>query len=301
MNGVLVIDKPAGFTSFDAVAVLRGLTKQRKIGHCGTLDPNATGVLPVLLGCATRAQDIIPNHDKEYTASAKFGITTDTLDIWGKPTGSCSCDITRGQLENALPPFRGEIMQRPPMYSAIQVSGKRLYDLARKGVEVERESRRITVYTLKLLDFCREDQTALFSVRCSKGTYIRSLIDDIGRSLGCGAVMTGLRRTMACGYTVADAVTVERARSLADSGELSAFVRPVESLFADYRAVYITDRQALRFANGGALDIRRTSLAGSAGASEIIRVHRSGGDFIGLGVTDLNSGQLKIYKLFQKN
>lgn len=160
MNGILILNKPMGFTSFDAVAVARKASGQRKTGHCGTLDPNATGVLPVLLGAATKAQDILPNHDKEYLATLKFGIETDTLDIWGRVLREESTSVTSQAFENALYSFKGSIMQTPPMYSALKQNGKRLYDLARQGIEVKREKRPVTVYNLTAEDFNYSEQTA---------------------------------------------------------------------------------------------------------------------------------------------
>lgn len=180
MNGVLILNKPRGFTSFDAVAVVRKYSGQRKIGHTGTLDPNATGVLPLLLGNATKAQAIISNHDKEYVAGFRLGLTTDTLDVWGEKKTEKESYISKKDIEAVIPEFTGEITQIPPMFSAVQQGGRRLYELARKGVEVQRESRKVTVYMLKLLSFDESSQTGQLFVFCSKGTYIRTLIDDIG-------------------------------------------------------------------------------------------------------------------------
>ena len=297
MNGVMLIDKPEGFTSFDVIAVVRKLTGQRKTGHTGTLDPNATGVLPVLLGCATIAQDIIPNHDKAYTASFKLGLTTDTLDIWGSQTSQTQSKVTKAEIEGILPRFSGEILQVPPMYSAIKKDGQRLYDLARKGIEIEREARTVTVYELSLTGFDEQTQEGTIKVMCSKGTYIRTITDDIGRALGTGAVMTALRRTSACGFSIDECVTLDKLKDLAASGEVKSVVRPVESLFSGYAGLTVSDAQARRFSNGGALDIARTALrtAGSA-EGEIFRVKNKSGDFLGLGKTE--NGLLKIYKLF---
>lgn len=299
MNGVIIINKPEGFTSFDVVAVVRRLTGQRKIGHTGTLDPNATGVLPILLGNATKAQDIVPNHDKAYTAKFRLGITTDTLDIWGTVLSECGRTATRADFLSVLDNFRGEIEQLPPMYSAVKVNGQRLYDLARQGREVERKPRRVTVYSLELVDFDEETQSGTLGISCSRGTYIRTVIDDMGRLLGTGAVMTALCRTSACGYTLADSITLENARKSAENGELAEYIMQTESLFAVYRKITVSDAQAKRFSNGGALDMARTSLAReNAESGEIIRVCDRQRKFLGLGAADSESGQLKIYKLF---
>lgn len=300
MNGVLLIDKPKEFTSFDVIAVVRGLTGQRKAGHTGTLDPNATGVLPVLLGSATKAQDLIPNHNKKYIADFKLGMTTDTLDIWGKELTKTESDITEEQLSAALDDFRGEIWQLPPMFSAVQKNGQRLYDLARKGIEVEREKRKVTVYSLTLLEFDRKTQCGKLEVFCSKGTYVRTIIDDIGAKLGVGAVMTGLRRVEACGFSIDDCLTLDELRELKEQGELSRSLRSAESLFSAYPALYISPMQAKRFSNGGALDISRTALREKDPADkQIFRVRENTSGFLGLGICSKEKNQIKIYKLFK--
>lgn len=300
MNGVLLIDKPKEFTSFDVIAVVRGLTGQRKAGHTGTLDPNATGVLPVLLGSATKAQDLIPNHDKKYIADFKLGMTTDTLDIWGKELTKTESDITEEQLSAALDDFRGEIWQLPPMFSAVQKNGQRLYDLARKGIEVEREKRKVTVYSLTLLEFDRKTQCGKLEVFCSKGTYVRTITDDIGAKLGVGAVLTGLRRVEACGFSIDDCITLDELRELKEQGELSRALRSAESLFSDYPVLYISPMQAKRFSNGGALDISRTALREKDPSDkQIFRVRENTAGFLGLGIISKDKNQIKNYKLFK--
>ena len=297
MNGVIVIDKPQGFTSFDVIAVVRRLTRQRKTGHTGTLDPNATGVLPVLLGSATKAQDLIVNHDKTYVADFRLGLTTDTLDIWGETKSACESHVAKDAVERLLPQFTGEIEQIPPMFSAVQKNGVRLYDLARKGVEVERDARRVTVYRLELRAFDEETQTGMLAIACSKGTYVRTVIDDIGAALNVGAVLTALRRTRACGYTLGDCVTLEELRGLCESGSADEIIRPIESLFASHEPVAISEAQAKRFKNGGALDISRTALRGrDIPVGELFRVKDRSGEFLGLGEADGET--LKIKKLF---
>ena len=299
MNGVLVIDKPERFTSFDVIAVVRKLTGQRRTGHTGTLDPNATGVLPVLLGSATKAQDLIPDHDKAYVADFRLGLTTDTLDIWGKALSQTEPHISREALLSLLPSFRGEITQIPPMYSAVKHNGRRLYDLARQGVEVERKARQVTVYSLELTDFDEATQCGRLELSCSKGTYVRTLIDDLGRALGTGAVMTALRRTKACGFSLDDCVTLDRLRELSENGETGSLLRPVDRLFDIYPELKISEAQAKRFSNGGSLDLLRTSLRGSFPAEgAVFRVYDPSQDFLGLGKTE--SGELKIVKLFRQ-
>lgn len=298
MNGVLLVDKPKGFTSFDVIAVVRKLTGQRKTGHTGTLDPNATGVLTVLLGSATKAQDIILNHDKSYVAGFKLGLTTDTLDIWGTVTSKSESRVSRADVERLIPKFSGEIEQVPPMYSAVKKDGQRLYDLARRGIEVERKARKVTVYKLALTDFDEETQEGTLEISCSKGTYVRTIIDDLGTSLGTGAVMTALRRTFACGFSIDDCITLDDLKLLSEKGEAQTALRSVESLFYDCAEVKISDGQAKRFSNGGALDITRTALKKAEDIDGKIYRVKNADSFLGLAKADTSAGLLKIYKLF---
>ena len=299
MNGVLVIDKPEGFTSFDVIAVVRKLTGQRKTGHTGTLDPNATGVLPVLLGSATKAQDILPDHDKGYTAGFQLGIRTDTLDIWGEVLERVQTDVSEEEVLRAMESFRGDIMQVPPMYSAIKKNGQRLYDLARQGVEVEREARPVTVYRLSLVSFNIEKQSGVLEIECSKGTYVRSLIDDIGKKLGACAAMTSLRRTRACGFGLPDCVTLDVLRELTESSRADEIIRPVESLFVTFPEIIVSDAQAKRFSNGGALDISRTRLRNDPPPDgTVLKVLDGKKSFLGLAKAEEKSGLLRIFKLF---
>ena len=295
MNGVILIHKEKDFTSFDVVAVVRKLTGQKKVGHTGTLDPNATGVLPVLLGTATKAQDIIPCHDKRYRADFRFGIATDTLDIWGKVMEQQPSDITQEQIEGALGSLRGEIEQLPPMYSAVSVGGKRLYQYAREGKEVERRPRKVTVYSLELISFDEAAQSGTLDIYCSNGTYIRTLIDDLAHALGTVGVMTDLVRYEACGYPLDDCMTLDELRQRIDSGDAS-FLHSVESIFMTYDEVVVSDKQAHRFVNGNPLDIVRTPLRDYAGDKKIFRVKDRQGGFLSLGIIDGDS--LKLYKHF---
>ena len=295
MNGVILIHKEKDFTSFDVVAVVRKLTGQKKVGHTGTLDPNATGVLPVLLGTATKAQDIIPCHDKKYRADFRFGIATDTLDIWGEVIEQKPSNVTADEIEKALRCFRGEIEQLPPMYSAVSVGGKRLYQYAREGKEVERRPRTVTVYELELLSFDESTQSGTLDIYCSNGTYIRTIIDDLARSLGTVGVMTDLVRYEACGYPLDDCMTLDELRQRIDSGDAS-FLHSVESIFMTYDEVVVSDKQAHRFVNGNPLDIVRTPLRDYAGDKKIYRVKDRQGAFLSLGIIDGDS--LKLYKHF---
>lgn len=297
LNGVLIIDKPQDFTSFDIVAIARNLTGQRKIGHTGTLDPMATGVLPLLLGRAAKAQSILPDSNKEYIAQLKFGITTDTLDITGTKLTEQATNIKEDEFINIVELFKGTQLQTPPMYSAVKVNGKKLYELARQGIEIERKPREITVFELEVLDFDENKQEASIRVSCSSGTYIRSLIDDVGKKLGCGAVMTSLKRTCACGYSIKDAISIEELRKMT-SDEIKALIKDTETIFSCYKELTISQAQATRFSNGGALDIKRTSMRNNAVDNDIIRILSPDKKFIGLGITDTQLGLIKIHKLF---
>lgn len=297
LSGILIIDKPEGFTSFDACAKMRRIAGQRKIGHTGTLDPMATGVMVILLGSATRAAELIPVHDKRYTAGFRLGMTTDTLDITGQVQSRCEAHVEKEQLEQTLEQFRGTIDQLPPMYSAVHSDGRRLYELAREGKTVERTARKVTIHALELLDYDPAHSEGTLDISCSKGTYIRSLIDDIGQALGCGGVMTSLRRTAACGFTLDDALTIEQAQELAAEGELASKVIPVERVFEAMLLCRITEKQAVRYFNGGELDLERVRMATQPEDGDLVRVS-SAGKFIGLGRIDKENGLLWPHRKF---
>lgn len=247
-NGIIIIDKPSGWTSMDVCAKLRGILHTKKVGHAGTLDPMATGVLPVFVGQATRAVSFAESGQKEYVAGLKLGLVTNTQDTSGEPLGTHPASVTRTELEAVLPRFTGEIEQIPPMYSAIKVGGKKLYELARRGEEVERKPRPVTIYELEVVEQTAPDAFTL-RIRCSKGTYVRTLCHDIGRALGCGGCMSALRRTMAAGFTLADAVTLERVQLEGES-----LLQPVDSLFRAYPAYHIcTERAEALCRNGNPL------------------------------------------------
>ena len=232
-NGIIIIDKPAGWTSMDVCAKLRGILHEKRVGHAGTLDPMATGVLPVFVGQATKAVSFAENGRKVYEAVLQLGRVTDTQDTTGETLEERAVTVTADDVRAALPRFLGEIEQIPPMYSAIKVNGQKLYDLARQGKEVARKPRRITIYDLALTEELGNGQYAL-RVECSKGTYIRTLCHDLGQALGCGGCMAALRRTEASGFCIGEAVTLEDA---AREGE--ALLRPLDSLFRAYPAFTI--------------------------------------------------------------
>lgn len=299
MNGIIVLDKPEGFTSFDAVAVVRKLTGERKIGHTGTLDPMATGVLPILLGRAAKALSFLPDTDKCYEAGFRFGVLTDTEDV----TGNTVCEdaekieITEEKVKSALENFTGSIMQIPPMYSAVSVNGQRLYDLARKGIEIEREARGIFVSELILLSFNSEKNEGKLRIACSKGTYVRTLIKDIAISLGfCGGIMTSLRRVTACGFNESDSVTLDELKKLKEENNIESVIRPTEKLFSEFISVRVSEMQEKRFKNGGELSLARLKMPRIRLVQDMT-VNVYGEKFIGLGKIDLETESLKVLKL----
>lgn len=244
-NGILIVDKPADWTSQDVVSKLRGAFHERRAGHGGTLDPMATGVLPLFFGRATRAVEFFEHADKTYVAGLRLGMVTDTQDTTGNVLEEPPCAISRGELEAALSHFVGELEQIPPMYSAIKVGGKKLYELARKGQEVERKARRITVFSLKLLAF--EENEATLEIHCSKGAYVRTLCHDIGAFLGCGGCMSALRRVQAGAYTAEQSHTMEE---LLSCEAPEALLLPVDSLFLAYPDLTLTASQEKCIRNG---------------------------------------------------
>ncbi len=248
MNGILIVDKPAGWTSHDVVAKLRGALKEKRVGHGGTLDPMATGVLPVFVGKATKAAQFAENAEKEYIAGLRLGISTDTQDITGTVTEEREVTVTETDLLALLPRFLGEQEQLPPMYSAIKVDGQPLYKLARRGVEARRQPRRISISRLEYLG--REGENYRLRVACSKGTYIRTLCADLGDELGCGGAMSSLRRVRAGRYTLEEAHSLEELLSAAKEGRMEEYLLPVDSLFSDLPAVTATVSQEKKIRNG---------------------------------------------------
>ena len=287
-DGILLINKDCEMTSFLCCAILRRLLGVKKIGHAGTLDPNATGVLPLLIGRATKALDRLPTQDKRYTATMRFGAVSDTLDIWGAVKQTGAPIPTREAIEAVLPSFRGNILQVPPMTSALKKDGVRLYELARQGIEIEREARPVTIHSLDIIAYDEGKGELTIDCHCSKGTYIRSICDDLGRTLGCGAVMTALCRTMAAGYPLDRCITVAEAKERAQNGTLHECILPIENAFKTCAAITVTDPQAHRFRNGGALALERLREP----VSGLTRVYDPNGVFLGLGSPA--EGELKM-------
>lgn len=292
MTGIICIDKPQGMTSFAVCSRLRKIFGEKKVGHAGTLDPLATGVLPVMVGGATKFLSHLPEHDKGYLAEFELGKTTDTLDITGNLTGEFPVNCSDEQVRYAIESFKGKIMQVPPMYSAVSVGGKRLYELARSGVEVERQSREIEIKKLDMLP--KNGDYYVIDVLCSKGTYIRSLIDDIGKKLGTGAVMTSLCRTQACGFSLADCNDLESLFAAKEAGEdMQKYLLPVENVFLQFEKLTVSQAQSIRFKNGGALDAER--IKNPIAENAVYRVYSPCGEFLGLGMEE--NSQLKVKRL----
>ena len=293
MDGIIIINKPQNYTSFDVVAVVRKLLNEKKVGHTGTLDPMATGVLPILIGRATKLQQFMTDKDKEYVASFKLGITSDTLDITGKIINFVKSDIKKGEIEKVLQRFKGEIMQIPPMYSAVKKDGIRLYSLARKGINIERKPRKVTISELKLIKFDENLQCGALLVKCSKGTYIRTLCSDIGDFLGCGAVLTELERTKSFNFYIENSITLDELRNLASNGLLKEHVLSCDSVFEDLVKVRITDQQSKRFKNGGYLSLERIFTEKDLNNDELVRIYNKT-EFIGLGRVNSIKNEISV-------
>ncbi len=244
MTGIIIIDKPPSWTSQDVCAKLRGALHEKRVGHSGTLDPMATGVLPVFVGRATRAVSFAENDSKRYTAHVRFGVTTDTQDMTGTVIDARECDVTEAELSSVLPEFIGEIDQVPPMYSAVKIGGQKLYELARRGKDIERPARKINIYSIDLLG--RERGDFVLDIRCSKGTYIRTLAHDIGARLGCGGALAALRRTEAGIFKISGAHPLNEVLSAAETGKISDLLLPTDSLFTAYPAVTVNAERERR-------------------------------------------------------
>ena len=284
-NGILVIDKPAGWTSHDVVAKLRGILHVKRIGHAGTLDPMATGVLPVFVGRATRAVEFAAEREKEYIAGLRLGVVTDTQDCTGTTLETHPVEVTRDQVEAILDRFRGDLQQIPPMYSAVKKNGRKLYELARRGVEVERQPRPVTIHQLELLDQVSPTDYTL-RVLCSKGTYVRTLCHDMGQALGCGGTLFSLRRTRSAGFTLEDAVTLEDVAAAADP---AALLLPVDAYFSGYPVLQLqTGAEEKRIRNGNSLTLD--------GPDGTYRVYSRQGEFLAL--SQRSQGCLTTIKSF---
>lgn len=290
MDGIILIDKPAGKTSHDMVYFVRRLTGIKKVGHTGTLDPDATGVLPICIGKATKVCDMLTSSDKRYTATLVLGKTTDTQDASGNVLSECEVNVSAEDINRIINKFIGEIEQIPPMFSAIKKDGKKLYELARKGITVEREARRITVYSIDVLGIDLESNKVQIDVHCSKGTYIRTLCEDIGNSLGVGAYMVSLRRTESGGFAITDCRTLDELTKIKENGLLDSVIIPTENVFCEYDEVILDARLASMHKNG--IKIRRTGLC----KDKLYRIYDSERNF--LSVSRYNGTELVLEKSF---
>lgn len=287
MNGIIIIDKPMGRTSHDIVYEVRKLTGIKKVGHTGTLDPMATGVLPVCIGSATKAADLLALSDKSYRAQLVLGKTTDTQDAEGTVLSQSKVTCTEEEIREAISSFVGELEQIPPMYSAVKQNGKKLYELARQGIEVERKSRQVTVNSIDILNI--KENTVTIDVTCSKGTYIRTLCADIGEKLGTGAYMSKLRRTRTGPFTLEGSFTLQKLRELKEQNSLLETVISTDALFKEYPAIRLNEKQVRSVTNGV-----RMSWPGDDG--QIYRVYDGNDNF--LCISQLSDGRLKLVKSF---
>lgn len=288
MPHLILVDKPEGITSFSAVAAIKRKLGIKRVGHTGTLDPMATGVLPILTGRASRLSSLMLDADKGYTATLRLGTVTDTLDITGEVLKTNAVNVSDEEFLSVLEKFKGEIYQVPPMFSALKKDGVRLYDLAREGKEVEREKRLVEIKKLEFIKRLNETDF-IIDVTCSKGTYIRSLAESIGEALGCGACLIALRRTFAAGFKIEDCIPLEDIKNMEDN----SFLLSAEICVSHFREINVSIPQATRFLNGGELDFNRIRNVDNIKDGEKFRV-KSQGEFLGIGYADLEKNALKI-------
>lgn len=290
MNGIIVINKPIGKTSHDMVSFVRKLTGIKKVGHTGTLDPDATGVLPICIGKATKAADMLTVSDKAYRTQLVLGRTTDTQDASGKVLTERQVTVTKEDIEEAVSQFIGEISQIPPMFSAIKKDGKKLYELARQGISVEREPRKVTIYNIEIKEINLDNKTVTLDVDCSKGTYIRTLCEDIGEKLGCGAYMKSLVRTKSASFTLSDSFTQEELVQMKEKGTLDGALLPLDSIFEDYQKIKLNQVLSIKVKNG--VRIRANDLKNG----QMYRIYDENDTF--LCISESKNGELVLKKAF---
>ncbi len=295
-NGIIIINKEPGFTSHDVVAKMRGICGQRKIGHTGTLDPAAVGVLPVCLGSATKLCDLLTDKDKEYVAELLLGVETDTQDTTGQVLRERPVSVTPEQVRQCAVSFTGHIMQVPPMYSALKINGKKLYELAREGREVERSARPVTIHELEVLEL--RLPVVRFRVVCSKGTYIRTLCADMGEKLGCGGAMQSLRRTRSGSFLLSDAITLGELQGLKDERRLGEVIKPVDSVFAGCPALHVCSEHTKLLDNGNAFLPEHTCEGKVHEPGGWVRVYRQDGSFAGVYAYVPEGKKYKPVKMF---
>ncbi len=315
-NGLINIYKEQGFTSNDVVAKLRGILHQKKIGHTGTLDPDATGVLVVCLGTGTKLVEMLTDHDKEYIAVCKLGVTTDTQDMSGTVLTESEVHVARQELHEAVQAFVGDYDQIPPMYSAIKQNGKKLYELAREGIEVERKPRKIHIGAITILDDSNleKDSSFVMEIKCSKGTYIRTLCNDIGERLGCGAAMQNLMRTRVGAFALDSAVKLSQVEEMRDNGTLESIIKSPEYIFRDLDAIHVSDNCRVILENGNSF--RKDNLVSEDpegvndkdfakemfSDGDMFRVYSEDDTFFGIYKYDARTKQFKVDKFFfEKN
>jgi len=287
MNGVINVYKPTGMTSYDVVHKVKKICNTKKVGHTGTLDPEASGVLPICIGRATKLVDYIMDEFKVYKAELLLGTVTDTYDREGKVIESNEVNVTEEEVIKAIHSFKGQISQIPPMYSALKVNGKKLYDLARKGIEIEREPRNITIYDIEILEV--NLPKVIFNVKCSKGTYIRSLCYDIGRNLGCGGAMWNLERTATGEFDIKNSVRLEEL----NIDNVEQFLIPMDTALKKYERINIDVYFENMLING--VTLKNDRVIQAIGRDKLYRVYTTNNRFLGLGQRDDNG--FKIVKL----
>lgn len=295
ISGILPVKKPEGWTSFDVIAKLRGVLRIKRLGHSGTLDPMATGVLPVFVGRATKACDIIPDRRKVYTAGFQLGVSTDTLDSTGKTLKTSDKAVTRADLECAKSSFAGDIMQVPPMYSAIKVNGKKLYELARAGKEIEREPRAVHIDSIDIIEYDEASRRGVMKVDCEKGTYIRSVISDIGEKLGCSGMMTSLERSYSGGVDIKDCYTIEEIAEICEQDKLSQMLIPLDRAFVCYEKTTLGQWETKLYRNGVKLRPEQTGIK-DLSEDKLYRVYGSDNSFLGIGA--FHEGSFRSFKNF---
>lgn len=289
MDGVININKPAGMTSHDVVSRLRRILNMKKIGHTGTLDPDATGVLPMCVGRGTKLSEMLMSSEKQYRAELTLGISTDTQDSSGTVLSQRQVNVSEAEIRDAISRFIGELEQIPPMYSAIKVEGKKLYELAREGKEIEREPRKVTIHNIEIENINLDKNLVEMTVDCSKGTYIRTLCNDIGEALGCGGHMSALTRTKSGRFEIENTVTLEEIEQRAQDGDFG-FITPLAEILAEYRKVILAEKNAWRVKNG-----IKTSVAGVC-EGEIYRIFDEQGNFLALARQE--NGSFAMLKTF---
>jgi len=288
MDGILNILKPPGMTSFDVVAYLRGLLKQKKIGHTGTLDPGAVGVLPVCIGKATKTIEYLTDKDKAYRAELTLGIVTDTQDSYGEVLKVCEVGFTPDQIHSAIMSFVGSYSQIPPMYSAVKVEGRKLYELAREGITIKRKARNVSIYSIDIIEI--KDNKAIFDVVCSKGTYIRTLCSDIGEKLGCGGHMSFLVRTRAGRFELSDSLTLEEICGFSKDRSIDCKLLAIEHVFEDFERIDLNDYETKKLVNGAYVTLR----LGAFKKGSMFRAYDVNGKFIGISEVLSRKGSLLL-------